>query len=134
MPSPTNPADTPPAAQAEPPVRERPLPDLLQVERVERGMWTRIGLLLAAAVLFLLGVVVWLIPVLGGSILLYIPALLLVGMASRRAAAKINQVERKLPRRLRLWLRPRRFRKAQIDALRRQRHAAGATDDNPPEA
>lgn len=102
----------------------RPLPDLLQVERVERGMWTRIGLLLAAAVLFLAGLVVWLIPVLTGSILLYIPALFLVGMASRRAAAAINRWEARLPRRVRLWLRPRRFRKAQVDRLRRQRQAA----------
>ena len=82
------------------------LPDLLSEEPTERGLVVRVGLMVATAVLFILAIVFWLIPVLTG-IPFWILGFVTLGMASRRAARWINARERRLPRKLRLALRPR---------------------------
>lgn len=82
------------------------LPDLLPEQRTERGLIVRIGLLVATGILFVLAIVFWLVPVVTG-IPFWILGLITLGMASRRAARWINARERRLPRKLRLALRPR---------------------------
>jgi hypothetical protein len=81
------------------------LPDLLPEQRTERGLIVRIGLLVATGVLFVLAIVFWLVPVVTG-IPFWILGIVTLGMASRRAARWINARERRLPRKLRLALRP----------------------------
>lgn len=82
-----------------------PLPDLLRTDGPPRSAAARIGLISAAIVLFILGVIFWLIPVLTG-LPFYIASFVCLGMASRRVARWINRHERRLPERYRLWLRP----------------------------
>lgn len=84
---------------------EPPLPDLVRVEPRERSPVARIGLLVLALLLFVLAIVGWLVPVVTG-IPFWIAGFLVLAMASRRAARWINRTEAKLPRRLRLLLRP----------------------------
>jgi uncharacterized membrane protein YbaN (DUF454 family) len=74
-------------------------------------MVKRVALLAAALLFVVLGIVGWLLPVVTG-IPFYILGLVCAGMASRRVGGWINRHERRLPRRLRLLLRPK---------LRRQR-------------
>ncbi len=82
-----------------------PLPALISEPGHERGVVARAALLVAALALFALGVVGWLIPVMTG-IPFWIMGFLVLGMASRRAARWINRQEGRLPRRMRLLLRP----------------------------
>lgn len=89
---------------------ETPLPELLQEEREDRSVLTRVGLVLAAGVFFVIGVVLWLTPVVTG-IPFYILAMVCLGMASKRVARWINHQEEKLPYKARLWLRPKLRRK-----------------------
>jgi len=91
------------------------LPDLIRVDGPARGWWTRAGLVSAAVVFLALGVVGWLLPVVTG-IPFYVLGLLTLGMASRRMARRINSWERRLPQRLRVRLRPKRFRQGLGDA------------------
>jgi len=98
------------------------LPDLLSEERTERGPLLRVALLVATAVLFVLAIIFWLIPVLTG-IPFWILGFVTLGMASRRAARWINARERRLPRKVRLMLRPK---------LRRELREAGKPPDAPP--
>jgi hypothetical protein len=56
-------------------------------------------------VLILLGVVVWLVPIVGGALALYAAGLLLLGRSSRRLRSAINRAERKLPLKARRLLR-----------------------------
>jgi len=65
---------------------------------------TRVGLFAASGVLFLLGVIFWLIPVATG-IPFYILAVITLSMASSRAARLLNRGERRLPYRFRRWMR-----------------------------
>jgi uncharacterized membrane protein YbaN (DUF454 family) len=62
-------------------------------------------LALGGVVCLALGVVGWLVPVITG-IPFYILGLVLFGMASPAVGRRINDWERRLPRRQRLWLRP----------------------------
>jgi hypothetical protein len=82
------------------------LPDLLPEERTERALIVRVALLVATGVLFILAIILWLVPVLTG-IPFWILGIVTLGMASRRAARWINARERRLPRKIRLVLRPR---------------------------
>jgi Flp pilus assembly protein TadB len=86
------------------------LPDFLPEHGTERRPIVRVALLVATAVLFLLAVVLWLVPVLTG-IPFWILGFITLGMASRRAARWVNRHERRLPEKLRLALRPRLRRK-----------------------
>ena len=86
-------------------------------------MVKRVALLALALVFFVLGIVGWLVPVVTG-IPFYILALACAGLASRRVAAWINRQERRLPRRVRLLLRPR--------FLRRRVRADGVGPDSRP--
>ena len=98
------------------------LPDLLSEERTDRGPLLRVALLVATAVLFVLAIIFWLIPVLTG-IPFWILGFVTLGMASRRAARWINARERRLPHKLRLLLRPR---------LRREMREQAKPPDAPP--
>ena len=86
------------------------LPDLISLEGPQRGVWKRIGLVSASVAFFALGIVGWLIPVMTG-IPFHVLGLVTLGMASKPVARLINRWERRLPHRLRLLLRPKRFRK-----------------------
>ena len=86
--------------------RASALPDLIDAGGPERGTVTRIALVIAALACFALGILFWLIPVLTGVPFLLL-AFLCLGMASHRVARWINIQERRLPKRCRLWLRPR---------------------------
>jgi hypothetical protein len=91
---------------------ENPLPDLIRIDGPEHGVWRRIALLIASAVLFVLGFVGWLIPVVTG-IPFYLLGLVTLGMASKPVARLVNRWERRLPRRIRLLLRPKRAREGE---------------------
>lgn len=86
------------------------LPDLVDVGGAPRPAWQKALLLLAAFVLITMAIVIWLLPIVGGSWFFWIPGLLLLGMGSRRAARWLNHCDRRLPHRCRLWLRPREVR------------------------
>lgn len=79
------------------------LPDLLSTE-IRRPLWLRALCIAGALVFFVLGVIGWLIPVMTG-LPFYAVGLLLLGMASSRAAGWINRMDRRLPHAVRVKLR-----------------------------
>jgi hypothetical protein len=83
---------------------EQPLPDLIKVDGRDRHPLHRAALFTGAIVFFVLGVVGWLLPVITG-VPFYVVAILLLGMASTRAANWFNAQERRLPHRWRVRLR-----------------------------
>jgi hypothetical protein len=83
---------------------ERPLPDLIKVDGRVRHPLHRIALFTGSILCFITGVIFWLIPVLTG-VPFYVASILLLGMASTRAANWINGRERRLPYRWRVRLR-----------------------------
>lgn len=85
-------------------MNEPGFPDLIATEGPRRGLITRAVLLTLAALAFVLGFVLWLIPVVTG-IPFHILALALLGMSSRRVGRWINRRERSLPHRYRVRLR-----------------------------
>ena len=64
------------------------LPDLVRVDGERRPLWMRVLMLVAAALLLLGAVIVWIVPVVGGSWFLYIPGFILLGTASRRCGLR----------------------------------------------
>ena len=87
-----------------PPTAADPLPDLLG-DSPALPLWARAAFAAAGIALTALGVAVWLIPVVGGSIFFYAAGFLLLGRSSRRIRAAVNRAERKLPGRVRRVLR-----------------------------
>ena len=83
---------------------EHPLPDLIKVDGRDRHPLHRAALFGGALVFFVLGVIGWLVPVVSG-VPFYVIAILLLGMASTRAANWFNAQERRLPHRWRVRLR-----------------------------
>ena len=79
-------------------------PDLLRALDHHRPLWVRLAALFGALVMFALGVVGWLIPVITG-IPFYVAGLALLAVASERARGIINRLERRLPRQTRWMLR-----------------------------
>jgi hypothetical protein len=83
------------------------LPDLLRTG-APPPLWTRVLCVIGAVILFALGIVGWLIPIVTG-IPFYALGLVLLGMSSQRVRKWINQAERRLPihwrRRLRAAIR-----------------------------
>ena len=94
---------------------EHDLPDLLPVRKRKHPLAVRVLCIAGAAVLFVLGIVFWLVPVITG-IPFYIAAAVLLAVGSERARGWVNSLERKLPRRFRLKLR-RGMRKIPIKAI-----------------
>lgn len=92
-----------------------PLPDLFHPAGTGRSLLVRVLAGAAGAILILAAVVVWVIPVLTGSIPLYLGGAMLLAMAHPKIARWLNRQERRLPRKVRLLLRPK---------LRRQMRAA----------
>jgi uncharacterized membrane protein YbaN (DUF454 family) len=90
--------------------QNHPLPDLISCDGPDRGVWKRIGLISASVAFFSLGIVGWVIPVMTG-VPFHVLGLITLGMASKPIARTVNRWERRLPHRLRLWLRPKRYRK-----------------------
>lgn len=80
------------------------LPDLLPERDNGYPTWKRTALFAAGSVCMLLGVIGWLVPVVTG-IPFYVAGLVLLGLASVRAARAINALERRLPQRARVVLR-----------------------------
>jgi hypothetical protein len=83
---------------------EEELPDLLPARKKERSLAFRVLCIVGAIVLFVLGIVFWLVPVITG-IPFYIAAAVLLAVASERARGWVNSLERKLPRGFRIKLR-----------------------------
>jgi len=79
------------------------LADLLPTD-VRRPLWVRALCIAGALLCLVLGVIGWLIPVVTG-LPFYAIGLLLLGMASRRAARWINRLDRRLPHAVRVKLR-----------------------------
>ncbi len=75
---------------------DRQLPDLLPEHERKHPAWLRVLYLFGALLLFLGGIVGWLIPAVTG-IPFYIAGLVLLSMASERARHWINSLERRLP-------------------------------------
>jgi hypothetical protein len=74
---------------------DRALPDLLAKRSRPRPNWQRVLLFAGAIVMFLVGIVGWLVPVVTG-IPFYIAGLVMLGMASKRFRDYVNRLERKL--------------------------------------
>jgi hypothetical protein len=83
--------------------------DLFNEDPPLRRPWQQAGLLLLASLLFLVGIIGWLVPVVSG-VPFHLGGLFLVGAVSPAAAKRMNVLERRLPDRLRKILRPRRLR------------------------
>jgi hypothetical protein len=83
---------------------EHSLPDLIKVDGRDRHPLHRAALFTGAVIFFVLGVIGWLLPVVTG-VPFYIVAILLLGMASTRAANWFNAQERRMPYRWRVRLR-----------------------------
>jgi len=79
------------------------LPDLLSTD-IRRPLWIRALCIAGAVVFFVLGVIGWLIPLVTG-LPFYAIGLILLGMASSRAARWINRLDRRLPYAVRVKLR-----------------------------
>jgi hypothetical protein len=79
---------------------DRDPPDLLREQKHHRPFWVRVLCFAGAGILFVLGIVGWLIPVMTG-IPFYVGGLALLAVASDGARRLINRLERRLPRRLR---------------------------------
>lgn len=88
----------------EPPT-DTPLPDLVREDAPPRHLAVRLVLLALALLFFVAGLVVWLTPIIGGAIVLYVLAALCLGASSPAAARWVNRNERRLPRKLRRLLR-----------------------------
>ena len=117
VPPPLGPSDPPPAGDevgrasssddGTDPAGDDELPDLLTIPGTRRSLFVRIVCGVVGAVLVLFGVVVWITPLVSGAIPLYLAGAVLLGMADPRIARWINRHERRrLPRKVRLWLRP----------------------------
>ena len=74
------------------------LPDLIEPQPTRRPLWFKLLCVAGAAVMFALGVVGWLLPVVTG-VPFYVLGLVLLGMASDRVRRWINRAERRLPHR-----------------------------------
>lgn len=97
-----------PAQERPPPPREKPgdpragtapspsLPDLLPDSAV-LPVWLRAAFAVGGCLLLVLGVVVWLVPVVGGAVVFCLAGLLLLGRSSRRVRQAVNRAERRLP-------------------------------------
>ena len=79
------------------------LPDLLSTD-IQRPLWMRALCIAGALVFFVLGVIGWLIPLVTG-LPFYAIGLILLGMASSRAARWVNRLDRRLPYAVRVKLR-----------------------------
>lgn len=80
------------------------LPDLLSERDNGYPAWKRTALFAVGSACMVLGVIGWLVPVVTG-IPFYVAGIVLLGLASVRAARAINRLERRLPLRARLVLR-----------------------------
>ena len=87
------------------------LPELLKRGHPPLPLWKKVLCLAGAAVLFVLGIVFWLVPVVTG-IPFHVGALILVGLTSDRVRGWVNALDRRLPHPLRKRLRRLRKRKA----------------------
>lgn len=101
------------------------IPDLLTVDGGEHPLLRRVLFGLGALVCLVLGVVGWLVPVITG-VPFYVLGAVLLTKAVPAFGHWINQRERRLDLRYRLWLRPK--LRARV---KREREQAAADDDAP---
>ena len=81
------------------------LPDLLEKCEETPTIWKRVLWIGGGVLAIIVGIVLWLTPVIGGAIPLYIVGAVLLAKASNRARTRLNSLERKLPYKLRRKLR-----------------------------
>jgi hypothetical protein len=81
------------------------LDDLLPKQPTERSVSRRVGFAIAGAVLILIGLVIWITPVIGGSPFFIIPGLILLARASEPVRRAVNFGDRQLPQRVRGFMR-----------------------------
>jgi len=85
---------------------ERPeLPDLLEKQEELPSTWKRVLWIGGGVLAIIVGVILWLTPLIGGAIPLYIVGAVMLAKASHRARTRINRLERRLPYKLRRKLR-----------------------------
>jgi hypothetical protein len=82
------------------------IPKLIETDPGQRSLGARVALASGAVVVLILGVIGWILPIVPGLPLIVV-GLGMLGLCSRRAASWINATEARLPRRIRLALRPR---------------------------
>ena len=101
------PEGSPGAARTVDPVE---LPDLIAEDTGTIPFWLKILYIVGGIGAILLGIIVWLTPIVTGAIALYALGLWMLGRTSRRVRSVVNDLERRLPLRLRraLRMRPRR--------------------------
>jgi hypothetical protein len=89
------PADLLAHYEASPLAGDHALPDLLAKRSRPRPAWQRVLLFAGAILMFIVGIVGWLVPVVTG-IPFYIAGLVMLAMASKRFQDYVNRMERKL--------------------------------------
>jgi hypothetical protein len=90
---------------APPPAVAEPLDELLPKQPAERSVHRRVGFAIAGSVLILIGLVIWITPIVGGSPFFIIPGLILLARASEPIRRAVNFGDRQLPQRLRGFVR-----------------------------
>ncbi len=111
----------PPPASALP---DGHLDELLPKQPPERSVSRRLAFAVIGSVLILIGLVIWITPVVGGSPFFVIPGLILLARASEPVRRAVNFGDRQLPHRLRGLVRWARDR-----VMRSKKHA----EAKPPE-
>ncbi|MCB9833581.1 MAG: DUF454 family protein [Planctomycetes bacterium] len=94
------------------------IPDLLPPRSRRRSIPVRVAALAAGVILFAVGIAGWILPFMPGVPFLVASAAMFA-VGSRTLAELINKIEKKLPERVRVQLRPR---------LKRQRQANRRVD------
>jgi len=93
-------------AQTPPVLEQKPeLPDLLRKHETRPPAWQAVLWGGGGMVAIVVGVVLWLTPVLTGSVLFYILGLVMLAKSSERARVWINRQEGRLPYKWRVKLR-----------------------------
>jgi len=103
MPSPNRP-DAEHAPADDPRDAAEPLGPLIVEAHTERPLWLRVALVLAALLAFVLGVVGWLVPVVTG-VPFYVIGLVCLAKVSPWMAARVNDLDARLPEGVRRALR-----------------------------
>ncbi|TAH38259.1 MAG: hypothetical protein EYC70_06450 [Planctomycetota bacterium] len=109
------------------PPREEDLPELLAPRRKKLPVWRRALYIVLGIFFIALGFLGWLVPVVTG-IPFYFVGLTLLSMSSNSVRRWINSGERKLPYRVRLWLRRTKKKgKEMFDRWKKRWHARSST-------
>ena len=88
-----------------PDVEPEELPDFLHEHEDTPATWKRVLWIGAGVLVFVVGIILWLTPLIGGAIPFYILGAVLLAKGSKWARTSLNDLERRLPCKLRRKLR-----------------------------